>query len=304
MKPTSFSSVGIIGYGNQGRAQALNARDAGFPVHIFVRPGGRSEGIARSDGFSPYPIGSDVANVDAIVLLTPDHTHHSVLEEIVPHLHSGQAVIFAHGFSVHYQEAHFPDFVDVLLVAPKAVGWVVRESFLSAQGFPCILAVHQDASGLARKRAEEYATLIGGNPLFWSTFQQETETDLFTEQVLLVGGLMELLLATYDVLTENAVLPELAYLETVGELQYMAQLLNQKGIKGLMESISPMARMGGATRGPQVIDHHTREKMRQIFQSIRTGQFYREWKSTPPYSLEKYYSHPLEDVYQKMRKKE
>ncbi|MFN4182338.1 MAG: NAD(P)-binding domain-containing protein, partial [bacterium] len=204
MKTTSFSAVGIVGYGNQGRAQALNARDAGFPVHIFVRRGGRSEELARSDGFSPHPIGSDVASMDMIVLLTPDHTHRSVVEEILPYLHSGQAVVFAHGFSVHYQEVCFPDFVDVLLVAPKAVGWAVRESFLNAQGFPCVLAVHQDASGLARKRAEDYATLIGAKPLLWSTFQQETETDLFTEQVLLVGGLMELLMATYDVLAENS----------------------------------------------------------------------------------------------------
>ncbi len=299
--PRSFSQVGIIGYGNQGRAQALNLRDTNFPVHIFLRQGGKSEQQAKEDGFAPHPIGETIQEMDLVFLLTPDHTHREVSERIYPYLRPGRAIGFAHGFSVHYREVQLPEFVDVILVAPKAVGWAVRESFLSKKSFPCVLAVHQNTSRSAEQKAEEYARLIGAGPIFWSTFQQETETDLFTEQVLLVGGLVELIYATCEILMENGVAPELAYLETIGELKYLIQLLREKGIGGMMQNISPMAQFGAFTRGPRVVDSATREQMRRILQEIRSGAFYEEWKSQYSFALDKYQNHPLEKVYQKLQ---
>ncbi|MEW6048597.1 MAG: ketol-acid reductoisomerase [Bacillota bacterium] len=271
--------VAIIGYGSQGHAQALNLRDRGVEVVVGVRSGPSAE-RARSDGFDPVSPARAAAAADVIVMLIPDEQQPAVYEaEIAPHLSSGKALAFSHGFNIHYGQIRPPVDVDVFMVAPKAPGHLFRRLVRDGMGVPGLLAVAQDASGEARDLALSYAWGVGCTRagVIETTFKEETETDLFGEQTVLCGGVTELVKAGFETLTEAGYQPEIAYFECLNELKLIVDLMYEGGLSRMRRSISNTAEYGDLTRGPRVIDESVRRRMREILAEIQTGAFAREW---------------------------
>jgi ketol-acid reductoisomerase len=272
--------VAVIGYGSQGRAHALNLKNSGCDVIVGVRPGGPSAKRAAEDGLEVASFARAAANARLIAILTPDMSHEQIFnDEIAPELKDGDTILFAHGFTVLYERVKPPQGVDVVLVAPKGPGDLVRREYERGRGVPCLFAVHQDASGKAKERALAYASLIGGTAAgaIETTFREETETDLFGEQAVLCGGATELVLAGFETLTEAGYKPEVAYYECLHELKLIVDLLYEGGLAKMHEFISETAIYGDLTSGPRIVNDETRARMREVLGDIQSGKFARDW---------------------------
>jgi ketol-acid reductoisomerase len=273
-------TVAIIGFGSQGHAHALNLRDSGVDVVVGLRPESRSSETAASAGLAVLPVPEAASRGDVVMVLVPDERHGEVYDrEIRDGIAAGNLLMFGHGFSIHYGTVRPPPDVDVAMVAPKGPGHLVRRQFVEGNGVPCLMAVHQDATGTARDVALAYAKGIGGTRagVIETSFKDETETDLFGEQAVLCGGLSELVRAGYETLVDAGYDPKLAYFECLHELKLIVDLMYEKGITGMRYSISNTAEYGDLTRGSRVIGEPTREAMRKLLADIQSGEFAREW---------------------------
>lgn len=273
-------TVAIIGYGSQGHAHALNLKDSGVKVIVGLYPGSKSAAKAEAEGLTVKPVADAAAAADLIMILLPDEVQKSVYKhEIEPHLSEGKVLAFAHGFNIHFAQVVPPQNVDVVMVAPKGPGHLVRRTYEQGEGVPCLFAIYQDASGRARDRAMAYAKGIGGTRagILETTFREETETDLFGEQVVLCGGLTALIKAGFETLVEAGYQPELAYFECLHEVKLIVDLIVEGGLAKMRDSISNTAEYGDLTRGPRIVTDTTRAEMRQILTEIQTGQFAREF---------------------------
>lgn len=268
--------VAVFGYGTQGRAHALNLRDAGVEVVVALRAGSPRAPKAAADGCTVLDPVAAARRADLAVLLVPDDAQPGLYGEVLERtLRPGSALVFAHGYNIHYRRIEPRADLDVLLVAPKGIGDQVRATFVAGHGVPGLVAVHQDASGHALARALDYARGVGHGRavVLETTFADETETDLFGEQAVLCGGLTALAQAGFDTLVDAGYPPELAYFECLHEIKLIADLMYARGVAGMRESISTTAAFGDCTRGPRVVDARTRETMRAILAEIRSGRF-------------------------------
>lgn len=312
LEPLKNKTIAVIGYGIQGRAQAMNLRDSGLRVVVSLRKGGKSWDLAVSERFEVYEVEEAVKRADVVLVLIPDMEQPKVWErQIGPFLKEGAVVDFAHGFNIHYGLIKPPRHVDVVMVAPKAPGKAVREEFLAGRGVPALVAVHQDYSGSALKYALALAKGIGATRagVIETTFAEETETDLIGEQTVLVGGLMELIKRGFEVLVEMGYQPEVAYFEVLNEAKLIMDLIWQRGIYGMLNGVSDTAKYGGLTVGPKVIDEDLKDKMRQAALRVKSGEFAKEWveeysKGAPTLKrlMEAVKNHPIEQVGTQMRK--
>ncbi|MEO8671442.1 MAG: ketol-acid reductoisomerase [Tahibacter sp.] len=276
----SAAKVAVLGYGSQGRAHALNLKDSGLDVVVGARRGGPSWDKARADGLKVAEPADAVRDADLVAVLTPDMAQAALYREaIAPNLKPNAALLFAHGLNVHYKLVDLRSDIDVILVAPKGPGALVRREYEKGHGVPCIYAVHQDASGEARAKVLAYAAGIGGARamLIETSFAEETETDLFGEQAVLCGGATELVLAGFETLTEAGYQPEIAYYEVLHELKLIVDLLHEGGLAKMHQFISETAQYGDLTRGPRVVDAGTKARMKEILNEIQDGRFAREW---------------------------
>lgn len=303
--------VAVLGYGSQGHAHARNLNDNGVDVVVGLRPDSKSRETAAQDGILVQDLSDAVKDADVVMILLPDESQADVFESVVrPNLKSGAALAFAHGFNIHYNQVRPPSDVDVFMVAPKGPGHLVRRVFEQGQGVPCLFAIYQDATGNARETALAYAKGVGGTRagVIETTFQEETETDLFGEQAVLCGGATELIKAGFETLTEAGYKPEIAYFECLHELKLIVDLLYEGGLAGMYYSVSDTAEYGGMTRGTRVVDGETKKRMKQILKEIQEGDFPRQWilenKANRP-SMEalrrREKNHPIEDVGTKLR---
>jgi ketol-acid reductoisomerase len=275
-------TVSIIGYGSQGHAHALNLRDSGVNVIVGLRPDSASVAKAREQELTVMSPDEAAAKGDVVMILVPDELQGDLFrDEIAPGLVPGNALVFAHGFSVHFGQVIPPAGVDCFLVAPKGPGHLVRRQYEEGKGVPGLVAIAQDATGNARDIALAYAKGIGcaRAGVIETTFAEETETDLFGEQVVLCGGLTELVRAGYETLVEAGYNPEMAYFECLHELKLIVDLMYEKGISGMRYSISNTAEYGDISRGPRIITDETRAEMKKILKEIQTGAFASEWLS-------------------------
>lgn len=271
--------IGVIGYGSQGRAQALNLRDSGLNVIIGLRKG-RSWDEASKDGFSVYTVDETVKKSDILLILVPDMVQPAIWDtQIKPYLRPGMVVDFAHGFNIRFGLIKPPHFVDVIMVAPKGPGKLVRDEFTKGRGVPSLIAVYQDYSNMAKQFALAIAKGIGATRMgvIETTFAEETETDLIGEQTVLVGGLIELLKKGFEVLVELGYQPEIAYFEAINEAKLIMDLIWEKGFTGMLMNVSETARFGGLTVGPQVIDDHVKENMKKAAEKVRNNEFAQLW---------------------------
>lgn len=276
----SNKTVAIVGYGSQGHAHALNLRDSGVKVVVGLYPGSKSAESARSEGLTVTSVAEAAEVADLIMILLPDEVQKTIYQqEILPHLKPGKVIAFAHGFNIHFAQVVPPADVDVIMVAPKGPGHLVRRTYTQGEGVPCLFAVYQDASGQARDRAMAYAKGIGGTRagILETTFREETETDLFGEQVVLCGGLTALIKAGFETLVAAGYQPELAYFECLHEVKLIVDLIVEGGLAKMRDSISNTAEYGDYTRGPRIITDETRREMEKILYEIQTGQFAREF---------------------------
>ncbi len=273
-------TVAIIGYGSQGHAHALNLKDSGVNVIVGLYPGSRSIAKAEAAGLAVKSVADAAAAADLIMILLPDEVQRAIYEaEIAPNLAAGNILAFAHGFNINFGQIVPPADVDVIMVAPKGPGHLVRRTYEQGEGVPCLFAVYQDATGQARDRAMAYAKGVGGTRagILETTFREETETDLFGEQVVLCGGLSELIKSGFETLVNAGYQPELAYFECLHEVKLIVDLIVEGGLAKMRDSISNTAEYGDLTRGPRIITDETRAEMRQILKEIQTGQFAREF---------------------------
>jgi ketol-acid reductoisomerase len=272
--------IAIIGYGSQGHAHALNLRDSGADVRVGLYEGSPSWAKAEADGLRVLPVAAAAAEADAIMLLIPDTSQPKVYKEAIePHLTPGKTLMFAHGFNIRYGQIVPPPYVDVSMVAPKSPGHRVRELFVEGIGTPCLLAVHQDASGQAKPFALAYAKGLGGTRagVIETTFAEETETDLFGEQAVLCGGVSALIEAGFNTLVEAGYQPEIAYFECLHELKLIVDLIYQGGLNYMRYSVSDTAEHGDYTAGPKIITEQTRAAMKQILADIQSGAYAEAW---------------------------
>jgi len=301
----------VIGYGSQGHAHALNLKDSGIDVRVGLREGSSSVAKAEAAGLPVRSIADAAAEADLIMLLGPDTEHKAIFtEHIAPHLNPGDALFVGHGFSVRFEQVVAPEGVDVALVAPKGPGHLVRRTYTEGGGVPCLIAVAQDATGTAHGVALAYADAIGGARagVLDTTFEEETETDLFGEQVVLCGGLTALVQAGFETLTEAGYQPESAYFECLHELKLIVDLMYEQGIAGMRYSISDTAEYGDLTRGPRVINDAVKAEMRTILDEIRSGKFAQEWiaesesgRATYKKLQDEGAAHPIETVGAELR---
>jgi ketol-acid reductoisomerase len=272
--------VCILGYGSQGHAHANNLKDSGVDVVVGLREGSGSWKKAEQAGLAVKPVGEAVAGADIVMMLVPDE-HQPVLyrEEVEPNIKQGAAIGFAHGFNIHFQLIEPREDLDVLMAAPKGPGHLVRTTYEGGGGVPSLIAVEQDASGQGKEVALSYAVAIGAGRagVIETTFREETETDLFGEQVVLCGGLTSLIQGGFETLVEAGYAPEMAYFECLHEVKLIVDLIYEGGIANMRYSISNTAEYGDFSRGPRIVNEETREEMRQILHEIQTGQFAREF---------------------------
>ncbi|MEH2045543.1 ketol-acid reductoisomerase [Nostoc sp.] len=273
-------TIAIIGYGSQGHAHALNLKDSGLNVIVGLYPGSKSVAKAEAAGLTVKNV-ADAANAaDFIMILLPDEVQKTIYKnEIEPNLEEGNVLAFAHGFNIHFGQIVPPANVDVVMVAPKGPGHIVRRTYEQGEGVPALFAVYQDASGQARDRALSYAKGIGGTRagVLETTFREETETDLFGEQAVLCGGLSALIKAGFETLVEAGYQPELAYFECLHEVKLIVDLVVEGGLAKMRDSISNTAEYGDYTRGPRIVTEQTKAEMQKILSEIQSGQFAREF---------------------------
>ena len=273
-------TVAIIGYGSQGHAHALNLKDSGINVIVGLYPGSKSTSKATEAGLKVLPVAEAAQVADWIMILLPDEVQKTIYtNEIAPYLQPGQVLLFAHGFNIHFAQVVPPPDVDVVMVAPKGPGHLVRRTYEQGQGVPCLFAVYQDASGQARERAMAYAKGIGGTRagILETSFREETETDLFGEQVVLCGGLSALIKSGFETLVEAGYQPELAYFECLHEVKLIVDLIVEGGLAKMRDSISNTAEYGDYTRGPRIVTEETKAQMKKVLEEIQSGQFAREF---------------------------
>ena len=305
-------TVAIIGFGSQGHAHGLNLRDSGIKVIVANRKDSANGRLAIEHGFDPMPVADAVKQADLIIITLPDEVQPEVwTASILPNLKPGTAIGVTHGFNVHFKTITPPAANDVLLVAPKGPGHLVRSEFEKGGGVPCLLAIHQNASGKARDIGLAWARGIGGarSGIIETTFKDECETDLFGEQAVLCGGLASLIKAGFETLTEAGYPPEMAYFECVHEVKLIVDLIYQGGLDYMRFSISNTAEYGDLTRGPRLITAETKKEMKKILTEIQTGQFAKEWRheyETGMKNFKRLYeadnSHPVEVTGRKLRK--
>ena len=306
-KPT----IAVIGYGSQGRAHALNLRDSGFDVTVGLRPGGPTEQRATADGFAVVAPAEAAAAADLVAVLTPDMVQARLYEEVLaPNMREGACLLFAHGFNVHYGRIAPREDLDVILVAPKGPGALVRREYEIGRGVPCIFAIEQDRSGHAEALARTYAAGIGGARanVIRTTFKEETETDLFGEQAVLCGGASALVQAGYETLVEAGYQPEIAYYEVLHELKLIVDLFYEGGISRMLEFISETAQYGDFVSGPRIIDADTKARMKAVLADIQDGTFARNWIAEYEAGLPNYkrhrqadLDHPIEETGRRLR---
>jgi ketol-acid reductoisomerase len=312
LKLLKGKTIGIIGYGIQGRAQALNLRDSGLKVLVADVEGSANWKKAKEDKMNPLSTEAVAKAADIIQILTEDHVQAMVYKtQIAPNLKKGNALVFSHGFNIHYHQIVPPEQVDVFMVAPKGPGALVREMYEQGKGVPALLAIHQDYSGKAKHLGLAYAKGIGATRagVIMTTFAEETETDLFGEQAVLCGGVSELIKAGFDTLVDAGYQPEIAYYEVLHELKLITDLIQAHGISGMRKRVSDTAEYGDMTRGKRVVTEETRAEMEDILTEIQTGEFAREWivenmTGRPVFrALERMEAeHPIEEVGAKLRK--
>jgi ketol-acid reductoisomerase len=271
--------MAVVGYGSQGRAQALNMNDSGVDVIVGLRSGASWE-RAEADGFGVYPISEAAAKADIILMLIPDMAQPGVYEEqIAPNLKAGKTLQFAHGFNIHFGQIIPPEDVDVIMVAPKAPGPEMRIQYENGFGVPSLVAIHQNSSGKAKETALAVAKALGSARagVIETTFKDETESDLFGEQSVLCGGVDQLIRRGFKVLTENGYPPELAYFEVLNELKLIVDLIYKSGISGMYRAVSDTAKYGGMAVGPTIIDDHVEGNMRRALKAVQDGSFAKRW---------------------------
>jgi ketol-acid reductoisomerase len=303
--------VAIIGYGSQGHAHALNLRDSGVDVRVGLGAGSKSKAKAEGAGLRVVSVAEASKEADLVMVLIPDQTQKRVYdEEIAPHMTKGKALFFAHGFNIHFHQVRPSADVDVLLVAPKGPGHLVRRQYQDGRGIPCLIAVHQDATGHAKALGLAYAKGIGGTRagVLETTFKEETETDLFGEQAVLCGGASALVKAGYETLVEAGYQPESAYFECLHELKLIVDLMYEGGLAWMRHSISDTAEYGDYTRGPRIVTEQTKQEMKRILKEIQTGQFAKEFilenqVGRPVFEKfrEAEKTHPIEEVGKRLR---
>ena len=273
-------TVAILGYGSQGHAHALNLKDSGVDVVVGLRPDSASRKDAESHGLEVLDVADAASRGDIVMILLPDEKQAQIWrEEIADGIADGNLLMFAHGFAIRFGQIEPPPGVDVGMVAPKGPGHLVRREFTNGQGVPCLMAVHEDATGTARDLVLAYASGIGGGRagIIETTFKDEAETDLFGEQAVLCGGATELVRAGFETLVEAGYDPRLAYFECLHELKLIVDLMYEEGIQGMRHSISNTAEYGDMTRGPKVVTDETRQAMKKILADIQSGEFAKEW---------------------------
>jgi ketol-acid reductoisomerase len=303
--------VAIIGYGSQGHAHARNLAESGVDVVVGLREGSGSAQDAADAGLTVLPVAEAAATADVIMMLVPDQVMATIYaEDVEPHLEEGDTLMFAHGFNIHFGEIVPPEGVDVSMIAPKGPGHLVRRTYAEGSGTPCLVAVHQDSSGHALDLALSYGSAIGGGRagILETTFKEETETDLFGEQVILCGGVSELIKASYETLVEAGYQPESAYFETLHELKLIVDLLYEGGLSWMRYSVSDTAEYGDYTRGRRIVTDETRAAMKEVLGEIQSGAFANEWlaqaREGAPFLLEQREAnraHQIEQVGKELR---
>lgn len=304
--------VAVIGYGSQGHAHSLNLRDSGVEVAVGLRAGSSSREGAEAEGLTVLTPEDAATWAGVTMMLVPDqHGGEIYADHIAPNLDAGDTLLFAHGFNIHFGVIDPPEGVDVAMIAPKGPGHLVRRTYEEGSGVPCLLAVHRDFSGKARDLGLSYASAIGGGRagILETTFREETETDLFGEQVILCGGVAELIKASFETLVEAGYQPESAYFETLHELKLIVDLLYEGGLSWMRYSVSDTAEYGDYTRGNRIVTDETRERMREILGEIQSGAFANEWlaqaREGAPFLLEQRQAnraHQIEQVGTELRK--
>ena len=272
-------TVAVLGYGSQGHAHALNLHESGVDVIVGLREDSSSWEQAESDGLRVETPDVAAAEGDISSLLVPDTVQPAVFEAIRPEIDPGDTLQFAHGFNIHYNQIVPPEDVDVTMIAPKSPGHLVRRNYERGQGTPGLLAIYQDATGDAKENALAYGAGIGcaRAGIVETSFQEETETDLFGEQAVLCGGVTELMVAGYETLVDAGYSPEMAYFECLNEMKLIVDLIYEGGLMEMWNSVSDTAEYGGLTRGPRIVDEHTRENMEEVLEEVQDGTFAREW---------------------------
>lgn len=303
-------TVAVLGYGSQGHSQAQNLRDSGVKVVIGQRPG-KSADKAQEDGFSVMSVAEATQTADILQFLLPDERQAKVYqEEILPYLHKGQTLMFSHGFNIHFKQIIPPDDIDVVLVAPKGPGHLVRRVYEAGGGIPSLIAIHQDASGQAFEHALAYTKGIGSTKagVLVTTFKEETETDLFGEQAVLCGGVADLIKAGFETLVDAGYQPEIAFFECCHEVKLIVDLIYEGGLSRMNYSISDTAEFGGYNAGPKIVTEETRKAMKGLLSDIQKGVFARNWilenQAGRPSFLamrEQNADHPIEEVGKSLR---
>jgi ketol-acid reductoisomerase len=278
-KALKGARIAVLGYGSQGRAHALNLKDSGHDVVVGVRKGGKGWKAARKDGLEVAEPAAAVKGADLVAMLVPDLAQGALYTEVKPALKKGAALLFAHGFNIHFKQIRPRKDLDVVLIAPKGPGDLVRRQFQQGRGVPCLIAVGQDASGKAHEKALAYAHGIGGTRggVLETTFAEETETDLFGEQSVLCGGATELVVRGFETLVEAGYQPEVAYYECLHELKLIVDLLHEGGLEKMHRFISETAKYGDLTRGPRIVNERVKKEMTKVLKEIQSGRFARQW---------------------------
>ncbi len=311
-KALKGARIAILGYGSQGRAHALNLKDSGFDVVVGVRKSGDSWAKAKKDGLQVAEPAEAVKGASLVAFLTPDLTQKDLYKDVVGNIGKGATILFAHGFNVHFKQIKPRKDLDVVLIAPKGPGDLVRRQYQQGRGVPCLLAVYQDVSRSAKDNALAYAHGIGGTRggVIKTTFAEETETDLFGEQVVLCGGATELVVKGFETLVEAGYQPEVAYYECLHELKLIVDLLHEGGLSKMHKFISETAKYGDLTRGPRIVNAATKREMKKVLKEIQKGKFARQWISENRKGRKKYnklmnkdLKHPIEKVGSKLRER-
>ena len=309
-KALKGATIAVLGYGSQGRAHALNLKDSGHKVVVGVRKGGASWKAAKRDGLAVATPVDAVKGADLVAMLVPDLAQAALYQDVKEALKTNATLLFAHGFNIHFRQIKPRKDLDVVLIAPKGPGGLVRRQYQQGRGVPALIAVAQDATGKAHARALAYAHGIGGTRggVLETTFAEETETDLFGEQAVLCGGATELVVKGFEVLCEAGYQPEVAYYECLHELKLIVDLLHEGGLTKMHKYISDTAKYGDLTRGPRVVNERSKNEMRKVLKEIQKGRFAREWIAENAAGARNYkrllkadYNHPIEKVGEKLR---
>ena len=303
-KALKGSRIAILGYGSQGRAHALNLKDSGYDVIVGVRKSGDSWTKAKKDGLAVAEPAEAVKDADLVAMLTPDLTQKDLYKQVIGNIKQGATLLFAHGFNVHFGQIKPRKDLDVVLIAPKGPGGLVRRQYQQGRGVPSLMAIHQNATRKAKDKALAYADGIGGTRggVLTTTFAEETETDLFGEQAVLCGGATELVVKGFETLVEAGYQPEVAYYECLHELKLIVDLLHEGGLAKMHKFISETAKYGDLTRGPRIVNSGTKREMRKILKEIQTGKFARQWMAENKRGRKKYDAMMNKDLKHKIEK--